>query len=573
MGIKKCVPKNIKLTCDKGANSCPLIVINPKTTIHGVDIATEADKVFGTNFIGFGKCSVTGSACAAAVSNWKYTTESSLVCSGNKLLTNESELPCSVGGIITVDLDAPSNEIDAPNVFDRMQAKMNGMVDKVTAPIKELESAANEALSGVKDSINELGKKANDAFSDVLRSGQEFADLDAIDKFGKTVDGFGNVLEKSKEGWEMIGDLTGTRNEIDLGIDIVEGVGRTGLSIADKLGKGVTSIFDYGKEYWNDPSARFEKDKQIAKAVGTAAVDGAGKIYDETKLLATDLMEDTPGTIKNRHASLVNYTSHKIENAVAYKDWYMNEATDQERADATASGAIKFVATGVGGGITKGVSTVVGAATKKAIGATGQAVQATVNQVSNKLGQLSETVKGIKQVGKKDGDVITKGKSKADQKKAEKEAAEKEAAEEKSSSDVPPEKMKGKRPSKPMYPVTDKDGNLTEYGKWYYDRPAWRKDTITDTWENAKDSEGKVWDRVSKKEITWSDDKTRGEQWHMGHKEGHEFRKHQKSAAKRGIGVNQFRDEYNNAKHIEPELPSSNLSHKGEAKDDVYFGP
>ncbi|MFD2561821.1 DUF6531 domain-containing protein [Aquimarina rubra] len=411
MGIKKCVPKNIMLKCDKGGAPCPLTVINPTTTIHGVDIATEADKVFGQSFTGFGTCSVTGSACAATVTNWKYTTKSSLVCSGNKLLTNESELPCGKGGIITIDLDAPSNEIDEPNIFDKMQSKMNGVVDKVTAPLKELEAAASEAVSDISDSIMKVGENA-------IQSGKDFINTDGLgrstmigDAFGKSVDRFGNMLQKSKEGLEMIGDLTGTRNEIELGTDIVEGVGRTGLSIADKLGKGVTAIFNYGKEYWDDSSARFEKDKQIAKAMGTAAVDGVEKGYYEAKLLATDLMEDTPGTIKRRHASAVNYTTNKMEDIANFSDWYMNEASDDERADVVANGTIKFIGSGVGGGITKGVSSAIGAATNKVMGAAGQTIKATVNQANNTLSQASGTIKGIQQgLNKKkgeNGDVVT----------------------------------------------------------------------------------------------------------------------------------------------------------------------
>ena len=135
-----------------------------------------------------------------------------------------------------------------------------------------------------------------------------------------------------------------------------------------------------------------------------------------------------------------------------------------------------------------------------------------------------------------------------------------------------PPKFSGKRPAKPEQPVIDADGNLTDYGKWYYERPSWRAKTIDDTWNNAKNSEGKVIDRQSQSEITWDKTKPRGEQWHMGHKEGYEFAKHQRSAAQRGIGVDKFRKEYNHAAHVEPELPKSNLSHKGEAPKDVYYG-
>ena len=137
---------------------------------------------------------------------------------------------------------------------------------------------------------------------------------------------------------------------------------------------------------------------------------------------------------------------------------------------------------------------------------------------------------------------------------------------------VPANKMKGKKPDAPGYNVKDEHGELTEYGKWYYERPGWRDKTINDTWDNAKDLEGKVYDRLSQKEIIWDKTKNRGDQWHMGHKEGYEFSKHQQSAADRRIGVEQFRDEYNHADHIEPELPSSNISHQGEAPKNIYYG-
>ncbi|MNV99865.1 Ribonuclease YqcG [compost metagenome] len=61
--------------------------------------------------------------------------------------------------------------------------------------------------------------------------------------------------------------------------------------------------------------------------------------------------------------------------------------------------------------------------------------------------------------------------------------------------------------------------------------------------------------------------------WDMGHNPGYEFRKHQISAAERGITRKQFLDEHNNYNHYRPELPSSNRSHSGEDPSDLYFGP
>ena len=132
--------------------------------------------------------------------------------------------------------------------------------------------------------------------------------------------------------------------------------------------------------------------------------------------------------------------------------------------------------------------------------------------------------------------------------------------------------LSGKRPALPEHPVIDENGNLTDYGRWYYERPAWKNKTIEDVWSSAQDADARVYDRQSKQEITWDRSKPRGEQWQMGHKPGYEFSKHQQSAAERGIEIKQFREEYNTSAHVEPELPKSNMSHKGEAPKGIYYG-
>ena len=99
-----------------------------------------------------------------------------------------------------------------------------------------------------------------------------------------------------------------------------------------------------------------------------------------------------------------------------------------------------------------------------------------------------------------------------------------------------------------------------------YERPAWRAGMRDKVWEQAKDAHGRVRDPVSGKYM--SKDKP----WDMGHKPGYEFKKHQESAAQRGISREKFIDEYNNPDHLRPELPESNRSHKGENKTDEYFG-
>ena len=140
-----------------------------------------------------------------------------------------------------------------------------------------------------------------------------------------------------------------------------------------------------------------------------------------------------------------------------------------------------------------------------------------------------------------------------------------------------PENMQfsGRRPANPEYKVIDENGNLTEYGKWYYERPTnYRSGVRKETWDNAVENsiDGQVRDPITGEIMDPN------EKWDMGHEYGYEFRKHQKSAAERGIGREQFMDEYNivvdenGNTHYRPELPSSNRGHTGEAPDDVYYG-
>ena len=99
-----------------------------------------------------------------------------------------------------------------------------------------------------------------------------------------------------------------------------------------------------------------------------------------------------------------------------------------------------------------------------------------------------------------------------------------------------------------------------------YSRPAWKKGIRDEVWNRAKDTHGRVRDPLTGKYM--SKDKP----WDMGHKPGHEFSKHQKSAMERGISREQFIKEYNNPDNLRPELPSSNRSHRGENKTGEYFG-
>ena len=104
--------------------------------------------------------------------------------------------------------------------------------------------------------------------------------------------------------------------------------------------------------------------------------------------------------------------------------------------------------------------------------------------------------------------------------------------------------------------------------KKLYKRPSgYRKNAKETVWDKAKDEQGVVKNPITKKVMDIE------EPWDMGHKPGHEFRKHQQSAADRKITRKQFLDEYNNPNSYRPELPKSNRSHICEDKMDFYFGP
>ncbi|AXT60391.1 DUF4280 domain-containing protein [Aquimarina sp. AD10] len=179
MGIKKTVPKNIKLTCQFGNTKASLIVDNPKTTIKGLDLGTEADM----NITSFGTCSRPGMApcpCVPEPKTWVNLSDPSIVCSGKRLLTHESELFCAKGPIfISIDLTPPNESHDKPNAVDNLKSKWNSFTDKLTAPIENASKAVSDKVSGafdaVKEKSGELLDSARLATTDLMEDTAEFA--------------------------------------------------------------------------------------------------------------------------------------------------------------------------------------------------------------------------------------------------------------------------------------------------------------------------------------------------------------------------------------------------------------
>lgn len=99
-----------------------------------------------------------------------------------------------------------------------------------------------------------------------------------------------------------------------------------------------------------------------------------------------------------------------------------------------------------------------------------------------------------------------------------------------------------------------------------YARPTKFRAGVRDAvWERAKDAHGRVRDPVSGRYMS------KHKAWDMGHKPGMEFRKHQQDARARGLSRKEFLNEYNDVSRYRPELPSSNRSHRGEDKTDMYI--
>ncbi|MFV3383182.1 HNH/ENDO VII family nuclease [Pseudomonas sp. NY15354] len=105
------------------------------------------------------------------------------------------------------------------------------------------------------------------------------------------------------------------------------------------------------------------------------------------------------------------------------------------------------------------------------------------------------------------------------------------------------------------------------WSSFKYRRGKFHKGVREEVWNNAKNSEGVVRDPVTNTVMS------KNEPWDMGHKPGYEHWKHVRSAEQRGLARKEFIDEFNQAGHYRPELPSSNRSHAGEIKSDLYLGP
>jgi RHS repeat-associated protein len=108
--------------------------------------------------------------------------------------------------------------------------------------------------------------------------------------------------------------------------------------------------------------------------------------------------------------------------------------------------------------------------------------------------------------------------------------------------------------------------NETLAAKYTKNRPKHYQKNIEEVWEKSKDADGKVYDPNTGEELTWDKFKSRYDQWHMGHKPGHEYRTLVEKLRKGEITEEQFLKEYHNPNNYQPEGPKANMSHQFEQK-------
>ena len=98
-------------------------------------------------------------------------------------------------------------------------------------------------------------------------------------------------------------------------------------------------------------------------------------------------------------------------------------------------------------------------------------------------------------------------------------------------------------------------------------RPRYRAGLVVEVWERAK-RRGRVFDPNADNpriELFWDTNKSRQDQWHMGHKPGAEYWRMVDGYISGQTTHQEFLDKYNNPANYWPEDPKENVSHRHEA--------
>ncbi|WP_299883872.1 DUF6531 domain-containing protein [uncultured Lacinutrix sp.] len=380
MSEKKCVPKNVNLLCDKCPKPSPFIIKNPNTTIHGMDLGTEKDNVFGTNFQSFGACSANGgTACTPSVKEWTNLAPD-VTCAGGKLLTHKSKLPCTTGsgGEISIVLEAPTPE--TPNAFQKMKSNMNGLVNKVTAPYNDAKQALGDSLSSAKES---LGNAIGGAVDSVKKTAQE-AHIALGDGIGAVVDG---VKDASDDIENFAEDRFGVGNEARALMDVNKGIATIGLGALEGSAALVTGAKDLvvgvGGHLWGytqDFSGAASKDIDTV-------VSASGAIYRRTRINAVLNPEDYAAAQASDKAFI------KAQGE-GIKKWYNNlTASDVQKLIGRGGFEVAFT-------LLSGGSSQIANVTQKV-----NTVKNSVRTTENTLQMSSDAANAAKLAKNKDGDV------------------------------------------------------------------------------------------------------------------------------------------------------------------------
>ena len=105
MAKKKYVPAGVFLTCDKGTLPGNLnVTFNARTTINGMNLATDLDRLPGANVPPLGVCSITKGPCVLVPlpgAGWSPVKTDVKLGLGRPLL-EDSQLRCGLGGCISI---------------------------------------------------------------------------------------------------------------------------------------------------------------------------------------------------------------------------------------------------------------------------------------------------------------------------------------------------------------------------------------------------------------------------------------------------------------------------------------
>lgn len=186
---------------------------------------------------------------------WQLPSCKSVTADGERILVNNSFLICKYGGQVTIDLPDPAKNADAPNVFDKLKEKVNGIYNDVKKKLGlEDEKAKPEDKQKDDDKTDEEdGKdKPEDTQDENDKKNEEDENTKSEDKENDSLkDKFDDVVEDLKE----------LKNKFDeIKKDPIAEIGKT-LRGENKLGEllddyvhpaimnSADSLYDYFKDF------------------------------------------------------------------------------------------------------------------------------------------------------------------------------------------------------------------------------------------------------------------------------------------------------------------------------------